>query len=94
MDGRNRWMDNVFIERLWRSLKYDCVYLHAFETTSELRVGLNAWVGLYNRRRSHSAPGGRTPDKIYERAASPAAGPACPPAATQARQQEKVKQAA
>jgi len=41
MDGRGRWMDNVFIERLWRSLKYECVYLHAFETGSELRAGLN-----------------------------------------------------
>ena len=42
MDGRGRWMDNVFIERLWRSLKYECVYLHAFETGSELRAGLIA----------------------------------------------------
>ena len=40
MDGRGRWMDNVFIERLWRSLKYECVYIHAFETGSELRAGL------------------------------------------------------
>src|SRR5580698_6993333 len=40
MDGRGRWMDNVFIERLWRSLKYECMYLHAFETGSELRSGL------------------------------------------------------
>ena len=40
MDGRGRWMDNVFIERLWRSLKYECVYLHAFETGSEVRAGL------------------------------------------------------
>ena len=40
MDGRGRWMDNVFIERLWRSLKYECVYLHASETGSELRAGL------------------------------------------------------
>ena len=42
MDGRGRWMDNVFVERLWRSLKYECVYLHAFETGSELRVGLQS----------------------------------------------------
>ena len=41
MDGRGRWMDNVFIERLWGSLKYECVYLHAFETGSELRAGLS-----------------------------------------------------
>ena len=45
MDGRGRWMDNVFIERLWRSLKYECVYIHAFETGSELRAGLTKWIG-------------------------------------------------
>ena len=44
MDGRGRWMDNIVIERLWRSLKYECVYLHAFETGSELRVGLGRWI--------------------------------------------------
>ena len=44
MDGRGRWMDNVFIEQLWRSLKYKCVYLHAFETGSELRAGLGRWI--------------------------------------------------
>jgi putative transposase len=48
MDGRGCWMDNVFIERLWRSLKYECVYLHAFETGSELRAGLSRWIGYYN----------------------------------------------
>ena len=48
MDGRGRWMDNVFIERLWRSLKYECVYLHAFETGSELRDGLSQWINYYN----------------------------------------------
>ena len=64
MDGRGRWMDNVFIERLWRSLKYECVYLHAFETGSELRTGLRGgsattmvtgrtqrWAGLLLTRR-------------------------------------------
>jgi len=65
MDGRGRWMDNVFIERLWRSLKYECVYLHAFETGSELRAGLLRWVGYYNGRRPHSALGGLTPDEAY-----------------------------
>ena len=66
MDGRGRWMDNVFIERLWRSLKYECVYLHAFETGSALRAGLARWIGYYNARRPHSAPAGRTPDQAYE----------------------------
>ena len=65
MDGRGRWMDNVFIERLWRSLKYECVYLHAFETGSELRAGLLRWVGYYNTRRPHSTLAGRTPDEAY-----------------------------
>jgi putative transposase len=70
MDGRGRWMDNVFIERLWRSLKYECVYLHAFETGSELRAGLLRWIGYYNTRRPHSSLGGMTPDEAYA-----AAGP-------------------
>jgi putative transposase len=65
MDGKGRWMDNVFIERLWRSLKYECVYLHAFETGSELRGGLTQWVGYYNARRPHSSLDGRTPDEAY-----------------------------
>jgi putative transposase len=65
MDGRGRWMDNVLIERLWRSLKYECVYLYAFETGSELRAGLAKWIGYYNVARSHSALGGRTPDEAY-----------------------------
>ena len=65
MDGRGRWMDNVFIERLWRSLKYECVYLHAFETGSELRAGLTKWIGYYNAWRPHSTLAGRTPDEAY-----------------------------
>ena len=65
MDGRGRWMDNVFIERLWRSLKYECVYLHAFETGSELRAGLSKWIGYYNAGRPHSALAGRTPDEAH-----------------------------
>jgi putative transposase len=65
MDGRGRWMDNVFIERLWRSMKYECVYLHAWETGSELRDGLARWIGFYNAHRPHSALGGRTPDEAY-----------------------------
>jgi putative transposase len=67
MDGRGRWMDNVFIERLWRSLKYECVYLHAFETGSELRAGLSKWIGYYNAGRPHSALAGQTPDEAYGR---------------------------
>ena len=58
-------MDNVFIERLWRSLKYECVVLHAFETGSELRAGLLRWIGYYNGRRPHSVLGGTTPHEAY-----------------------------
>jgi putative transposase len=65
MDGRGRWMDNVFIERLWRSLKYECVYLHAFETGSALRAGLTRWICYYNSSRPHSRLSGRTPDEVY-----------------------------
>ena len=65
MDGRGRWMDNVFIERLWRSLKYECIYLHAFETGTDLRAGLTSWIGYYNARRPHSTLAGRTPDEAY-----------------------------
>ena len=67
MDGRGRWMDNVFIERLWRSLKYECVYLNAFETGSELRAGLGRWITYYNTRRPHSGLAGQTPAEAYGR---------------------------
>jgi len=65
MDGRGRWMDNVFIERLWRSMKYECVYLQAFETGSEARAGIGRWITYYNSQRPHSTLGGRTPDEAY-----------------------------
>ena len=65
MDSRGRWMDNVFIERLWRSLKYECVFLNAFETGSEARFGIGRWIGNYNTNRPHSWFGGRTPDEVY-----------------------------
>ena len=65
MDGRGRWMDNVFIERLWRSLKYECVFLNAFETGSEARAGIGCWIDYYNRKRPHSSFDGRTPDEVY-----------------------------
>jgi putative transposase len=65
MDGKGRWMDNVMIERLWRSLKYECIYLHAYETGSEVRQGLKHWIDLYNTRRPHSSLDDRTPDEAY-----------------------------
>jgi putative transposase len=65
MDGRGRWMDNVFIERLWRSLKYECVYLNAFETGTEAKTGIGRWVGYYNTDRPHSTFAGKTPSEVY-----------------------------
>ena len=65
MDGKGRWMDNVFIERLWRSLKYECVYLNAFETGSQARAGIGRWINFYNHRRPHLAHGVRTPAEAY-----------------------------
>jgi putative transposase len=65
MDCHCRWMDNVFIERLWRSLKYECVYIHAFETGSAPRAGLTRWIAFYNAVRPHTALDGRTPDEAY-----------------------------
>jgi putative transposase len=65
MDGRGRWLDNVFIERLWRSLKYECIYLNAFETGSQARAGIGGWITYYNGSRPHTALGGRTPAEVY-----------------------------
>jgi putative transposase len=69
MDGKGRWMDNVFIERLWRSLKYECVYLQAFETGTEARKGIGDWIDFYCALRPHSALAGLTPDEAYAGAA-------------------------
>ncbi len=65
MDGKGRWVDNVFVERLWRSVKYEDVYLRAYETPAELRAGLTRYFQFYNARRRHSALDRRTPDAVY-----------------------------
>ena len=65
MDGKGRWVDNVFVERLWRSVKYENVYLHAYETPAALRAGLARYFEFYNARRRHSALDRRTPDAVY-----------------------------
>ena len=65
MDGRGRWLDNVFIERLWRSLKYENVYLNAYETGSEARAGISRWIAFYNQTRPHSSLAGTTPERCY-----------------------------
>jgi putative transposase len=61
MDGRGRWMDNVFIERLWRSLKHEDIYLKSYADGREARTGIAAWFAFYNNRRPHQALGSRTP---------------------------------
>lgn len=65
MDGRGRWVDNVFVERLWRSVKYEDVYLKAYETIGDVRRGLRDYFELYNGRRRHQGLDRRTPDVVY-----------------------------
>jgi putative transposase len=65
MDGKGRWIDNVFIERLWRSVKYEEVYLHAYVSGTEARTGLTRYFSFYNARRSHQSLEYRTPDEVY-----------------------------
>ena len=65
MDGRGRWLDNVFIERLWRSVKHEEVYLKAYENLTEARRELTAYFDFYNHRRRHQGLSDRTPDEVY-----------------------------
>jgi len=65
MDGKGCWRDNVFIERVWRSIKYEEVYLHAYETVSAAREGIGRYINFYNTRRPHSSHQARTPDVVY-----------------------------
>ncbi len=60
MDGKGRWVDNVFVERLWKSVKYEHVYLHAYENVAEARQQLATYFTFYNTRRPHSSLGGQT----------------------------------
>ena len=83
MDGKGRWMDNVFIERLWRSLKYECVYLSEFTTGSEARTGIGGWMDFYNRCRPHSSLNGRTPEEAYTSGEADRAWGSAPPPASQ-----------
>ena len=66
MDGKGRCMDNIFVERLWRSLKYEEVYLHAYATVAEAKAGIGAWLDFYNTERQHQSLGYRTPRQIYQ----------------------------
>jgi len=65
MDGKGAWRDNVFVERLWRSVKYEEVYLRAYNSVSEARASLGRYLDLYNRRRPHSSLDDQTPDQAY-----------------------------
>jgi putative transposase len=65
MDGKGCWRDNVFVERLWRSVKYEEVYLHAYETVSDVRAGLARYFQFFNHRRPHTALRRRTPDSVF-----------------------------
>src|SRR5205823_7505675 len=65
MDGKGAWRDNVFVERLWRSVKYEAVYLRAYDTASEARTSIRRYLAFYNRRRPHSSLDGFTPDHVY-----------------------------
>lgn len=73
MDGRGRALDNVFIERLWRTVKYEDIYLHDYRTPTELYVGLEAYFRFYNSERPHSALDGATPFEIHHDASLPSA---------------------
>ncbi len=64
MDGKGRWIDNVFIERLWRSVKYEEVYLHAYESLIEARTGLDKYFQFYNTKRKHQTLNAK-PNEIY-----------------------------
>jgi putative transposase len=71
MDGKGAWRDNRMIERLWRSLKYECVYLNTFETGSEMRAGISTWLADYNSERPHSTHGILTPNEAFGSKAEP-----------------------
>jgi len=65
MDGKGSWRDNVFIERVWRSLKYEEVYLRAYESVSQARRYIGNYLMLYNQKRPHSSLADRPPDEAY-----------------------------
>ena len=65
MDGKGCWRDNVFVERLWRSVKYEEVYLRAYDRVSHARQSLARYMAFYNAARPHKAHGGKTPDSAY-----------------------------
>ncbi|PRX03180.1 UNVERIFIED_ORG: putative transposase [Martelella mediterranea] len=71
MDGKSSWRDNAFVELLWRSIKCEEVYLHAYKTVSEARAGISRYLNFYNTRRPHSYLGWQTPAQAYFNALTP-----------------------
>jgi putative transposase len=65
MDGKGCWRDNVFVERLWKSIKYEEVYLHAYDTVEAAHQGVERYLTFYNQTRPHQALDGQTPDQVY-----------------------------
>jgi putative transposase len=96
MDGRGRWLDNVFVERLWRSLKYEEIYLKAYANGLEARIGIGQWLRFYNERRPHQALGYKTPATAWAAEVSPMDLPlrlddaGASPTTPQGQQQQKV----
>lgn len=89
MDGKGRFLDNIFIERLWRSLKYEEVFTKAYELVSEARLGIGSWINFYNDERKHQALGYKTPKEIFgsTRACAYVDNTSVLPTSTQAQQQ-------
>ena len=71
MDGKGAWRDNVFVERLWRTIKYEEVYLRAYAGVTQARASIGRYLGFYNGKRPHSSLGGKTPDLAYINMAAP-----------------------
>ena len=65
MDGKGAWRDNVFVERLWRTVKYEEVYIRAYDRVAEARASIGRYLDFYNAGRPHSQHGGRTPDQVW-----------------------------
>ncbi len=78
MDGKGRWIDNVFIERFWRSLKYEEVYLYAYDDLVEAKQGLGSYIRYYNSERRHSSLDKKTPDEVYATSTTPQSPPRLP----------------
>ena len=76
MDGKGRYTDNIFVERLWRSVKYEQVYLRAYDSVRDARVGIDGYMDFYNNERPHQALGYRTPTQVYHEDVNQPSAPA------------------